>query len=332
MPWGHVAILAKELAVTVLDKIREDIRREQEGLAFVIGWQQGYDPLRATPFFIRSREDIDRLIWNPLCVHNLATYLPKLKGRKVGVLIKGCDSRSIAQLLQEGLINRDDLVIFGIPCRGVVDMTKIKARVDCSQVTDVSFTEKAISIKTPDGRQEIPLEEILAFKCLSCQYPTPLVYDHLAGDPLAPVRPADALYAEVEEIEKLDIKERLAHWEKELDRCIRCYACRNACPLCVCQDQCAAESRNPHWFSQRTGVNEKVMWQIMHAMHLAGRCTDCGECERACPMTIPIQRIRRKLNQEIKELFAYEAGIDPEATPPLYTFQVEEPTIKEKGQ
>jgi Na+-translocating ferredoxin:NAD+ oxidoreductase RnfC subunit len=74
------------------------------------------------------------------------------------------------------------------------------------------------------------------------------------------------------------------------------------------------------------------MWQIMHAMHLAGRCTDCGECERACPMTIPIQRIRRKLNQEIKELFAYEAGIDPEATPPLYTFQVEEPTIKEKGQ
>lgn len=327
---GHVAILVKELAVTVLDKVKEAITRELEGLAFVIGWQQGYDPLHAAPFFIRSREDIDRLIWSPLCVHNLATYLPKLKGRKVGVIIKGCDSRSIVQLLRERLINREELVVFGIPCRGVVDMTKIRARVDCSQVTNVSFTEKIISIKTPDGRREIPLDEVLATKCLSCQYPTPLVFDHLADAAFSAQRPAAALDSEVEEIEHLDLKERLAHWEKELDRCIRCYACRNACPLCVCQDQCAAESRNPHWFSQGSGVNEKVMWQIMHALHLAGRCTDCGECERACPMAIPIQRIRRKINKEIKELFAYEAGIDPEATPPLYTFEVEEPTIKER--
>jgi formate dehydrogenase subunit beta len=330
MSWDHVGHSVKEQAVAVLANIKEAITRELEGLAFVIGWGQGFDTLHAVPFFVRSLADIERLIWNPLCVHNLTSYLPKLKGRKVGIICKGCDSRSIVQLLQEGLIKRDELVIIGIPCRGVVDMARIKARVDCSQITDVSFTEKAIAIKTPDGRQEIPLDEVLAQKCLSCQYPTPLVFDHLAGAAFSAQRPAAALYAEVEEIEKLDLKERLAHWEKELDRCIRCYACRNACPLCVCQDQCAAESRNPHWFSQRTGVNEKVMWQIMHALHLAGRCTDCGECERACPMAIPIQRIRRKINKEIKELFAYEAGINQEDTPPLYTFKVEEPTIKEK--
>jgi formate dehydrogenase subunit beta len=46
-------------------------------------------------------------------------------------------------------------------------------------------------------------------------------------------------------------------------------------------------------------------------------------------MDIPIQRIRRKINKEIKELFAYEAGVSLEDTPPLYTFKVEEPTIKE---
>jgi formate dehydrogenase subunit beta len=330
MLWGLVAISVKEQAMAVVDNIKETITRELEGLAFVLGWGEGYDPLHATPLYARSRDDIERLVWNPLCVHNLTTYLPKLKGRKVGIIVKGCDSRSIVQLLQEGLINRDDLVIFGIPCRGVVDMTKIKARIDVSQIKGVSFNEKTITIVTPQGRQAIPLEEVLAAKCRSCQYPTPLIYDHLASDALAAERPAAALYAEVEEIEKLDFKERLARWEHELDRCIRCYACRNACPLCVCQDQCAAESRNPHWFSLQTAVNEKVMWQIMHALHLAGRCTDCGECERACPMAIPIQRIRRKINKEIKELFDYEAGIDQEGTPPLYTFKVEEPTIKEK--
>jgi formate dehydrogenase subunit beta len=330
MLWGLVAISVKEQAMAVVDNIKETITRELEGLAFVLGWGEGYDPLHATPLYVRSRNDIERLVWNPLCVHNLTTYLPKLKGRKVGIIVKGCDSRSIVQLLQEGLINRDDLVIFGIPCRGVVDMTKIKSRIDVSQIKGVSFNEKTITIETPQGRQAIPLEEVLAAKCRSCQYPTPLIYDHLASDALAAERPAAALYAEVEEIEQLDLKERMVHWEHELDRCIRCYACRNACPLCVCQDQCAAESRNPHWFSLQTAVNEKVMWQIMHALHLAGRCTDCGECERACPMAIPIQRIRRKINKEIKELFDYEAGIDQEGTPPLYTFKVEEPTIKEK--
>lgn len=316
--------------MAILDKLKDGIQRELEGLEFVIGWEQGYDSLHASPLFIRAPGDIDRLIWNPLCVHNLASYLPSLKGRRVGILLKGCDSRSVIQLLQEGLIKREEIVIFGIPCRGVVDLSKIKSRIDISQMGAVSLTDDTVVIEIPQGREEIPLEDVLATKCLSCQYPTPLIYDHLAGEALPPQRPIEVVYKEVEVIEELDVQDRLAHWERELDRCIRCYACRNACPLCVCQDYCAAESRNPRWLSQRTGVSEKVMWHIMHALHLAGRCTDCGECERACPMDIPIQRIRRKINKEIKELFGYEAGVNPEDTPPLYTFKVEEPTIQER--
>ena len=314
----------------ILDKLKEDIRGELEGVSLVIGWEQGYDSLHATPLFIRCPEDIDRLIWNPLCVHNLASYLPWFKGRRVGILVKGCDSRTVIQLLQERLIKREEVVIFGIPCQGVVDLAKIRARVDCSQVRGVSFKGDKIAIETPQGQRELPLEEILATKCISCQYPTPLIYDHLAGEAISSHRPPELLFAEVEKIEKLDPKERFAYWQQELQRCIRCYACRNACPLCVCQDFCAADARDPHWLSQKTGIGEKFMWQILHAIHLAGRCTDCGECERACPMDIPIQRIRKKINKEIKELFGYEAGVNLEVTPPLYTFQVEEPAIKER--
>lgn len=316
--------------MAVLDRLKEDIQGQLEGLEFIMGWGQGFDPLHASPLFIRSREDIDGLIWSPLCGHNLASYLPWLKGHKVGILLKGCDSRSVIQLLQEGLIKREEVVIFGIPCRGVVDWSKIKARIDTSRIKGVSFKEDTIVIETAQGVEEIALDDVLATKCLSCQYPTPLVYDHLAGEPLPPQREPELLDKEVEQTEKLDVKERLIYWERELDRCIRCYACRNACPMCVCQDSCAADARNPHWLTQKTGIGEKVMWQMMHAMHLAGRCTDCGECERACPMDIPIQRIRRKINKDMKELFDYEAGVNPEDTPPLYTFRVEEPTIKER--
>ena len=320
--------MAKE--IEVLNKLREDIQRELENLECIIAWEQGFDPLHATPCFIRQREDLERLIWNPLCVHNLASYLPWLKGRRVGILLKGCDSRSVVQLLQEGLIRREDVVIFGIPCRGIVDLSKIRARINTSQVKGVSFKNDTITIETSQGVENIPLDDVLATKCLSCQYPTPVLYDYLNGDALPAQRATELLYTDVEKIETMGIKERLAYWERELDRCIRCYACRNACPMCVCQDFCAADARNPHWLSQKTGIGEKVMWHIMHALHLAGRCTDCGECERACPMDIPIQRIRRKINKEIRELFDYEAGISPDGKPPLYTFQPEEPTIKEK--
>jgi formate dehydrogenase subunit beta len=222
--------LVKEQAMAVLADIKEAITRELEGLAFVIGWGQGYDPVHAVPFFVRSRADLDRVIWNPLCVHNLATYLPKLKGKKVGVLCKGCDNRSIVQLLQEKLITREEIVIFGIPCRGVVDMNKIQALADGNEVIECSFTDKTITIKTAQGKKEVPLDDVLAAKCLVCQYPTPIIFDHLAGAAFSAQRPAAAVDDKVKEIEKLDIKERLAHWERELDRCIRCYVAAHACP------------------------------------------------------------------------------------------------------
>ena len=65
---------------------------------------------------------------------------------------------------------------------------------------------------------------------------------------------------------------------------MRCYACRNACPLCVCQERCIAETLDPKWLTQRMGIPEKFLFHFVHAMHLAGRCTECGECEHVTTM------------------------------------------------
>ena len=116
-----------------------------------------------------------------------------------------------------------------------------------------------------------------------------------------------------------------------MDRCLRCYACRNACPMCVCRDYCIADSREPHFISQEWNVREKIYFQCIHAVHLAGRCTLCGECQRACPVGIPILALRQQIVRVISQLFDnYKSGMDPEATPPLLCYKVEEENIKQR--
>ncbi|QJT08714.1 4Fe-4S dicluster domain-containing protein [Oceanidesulfovibrio marinus] len=314
-----------------LDELKSAIKERLPELDFVIGWGRGFDPIHATPLFMRTEADVDKLEWGPLNVHNTATYLPSLRGKKVGVVVKGCDSRSVVQLMQENLIDREDLVIFGMPCTGVVDLTKIKNAVgDLGMVRDVQISGDTITVTAGGKEHALALADVLNNKCTVCQYHNAVLSDVFVGEPIEPSVPEDQVYADILEFEEQTPAERMAFWESQMNRCIRCYACRNACPMCVCRDHCVAQSRDPNWLSQRHDVGEKMMFQLIHAMHLAGRCTECGECERACPVDIPLVRLKKKINKEIKELFDYQAGIDPEATPPLLAFKVEEQNIRER--
>lgn len=295
----------------------------------IIGYRQGFDPLHAEACFVAQPEGVEELILNPLCEYNLAAYLPANKKKKTAVVVKGCDSRTVAQLLQEGLIDRANVTIIGVPCRGVADSKKVMRAVDFLPVTSVAFDGDSIIVKTSKGEKKIALADVAPDKCKTCQYPTPVISDVLVGDPIETDKDPSSVYDDIREIEKKSLEERKAYWEKEIGRCTRCYACRNACPLCVCQDSCIAETRSPHWQSQRSNLSEKMTFHLIHAIHLAGRCTECGECERACPMNIPLGKLKKKINMDMKELYGYVPGISPEDKPPLYTFKVDEEKIEE---
>ena len=132
-------------------------------------------------------------------------------------------------------------------------------------------------------------------------------------------------------LDSMTLPERMAFWRGQMERCLRCYACRNACPMCVCRDYCVAESRDPHWMTQEDSVREKLYFQTIHALHLAGRCTGCGECQRACPVGIPILALRQQIGRAVSQLFdGYKAGMDPEAVPPLLGYELEEKNIHER--
>jgi ferredoxin len=275
---------------------------------------------------------VDAFAAGELAVNNSALFLPEYKGRKVGVVVKGCDARSVVQLLAEKLVRREELVIIGFPCQGVVDVNKIADRLglelEPGMISAAAVENGALRVTARGRTLEFPFSEVRAAKCSFCVHPNAVVHDIFVGEPVEGV--SEDGFKDLEAFEQLSLEERYAFWQQEMSRCIRCYACRNACPLCVCRDHCVAASREPHWVTQADSVRDKLFFQLVHATHLAGRCTGCGECSRACPVGIPVGLFKRGMIRAAKNLFGFSGGLDPEAELPLQNFQVEEPTIKER--
>jgi formate dehydrogenase subunit beta len=276
------------------DKIRAKAREllESGQVSCFIGYEEGTRG-RVRPAFVYEPEDADRLIWDERCTHNLAVYLhqfqrPSRRGEeppRVGILLKPCDSRSLNVLFQEEQIERERIYVVGLTCQGV----KVNGQ--------------------PEER------------CLRCSERVPLVYDLVLGSVPKVVGRED--YADVARLEGLPPGERLAFWMKEFDRCIRCYACRQACPACYCFE-CVAEQLDPQWMGIAIDLSQKQFFHVMRAYHLAGRCAGCNACEEACPMGIPLSLLNRKIAREVETMFGYKAGQDAVTVPPLATFKKEE--------
>lgn len=267
---------------------------ESGKVSAVIGYAEGTIKGKTQTIIAKTAEQAERLIFNNYCVNNLVTYLTRsfqLLGQKpVAIVVKSCDARSIISLLQENQLKREQVFIIGVVCGGVVD-------------------------KNGNGFAE---------KCTMCASHTPQIYDKLIGEPVEekPVDPS-LRFAKVNEIEKMTREERWEFWNKEFEKCIKCYACRQACPLCYCE-RCITDKTVPQWIDSSAHPVGNLSWHLTRAFHLAGRCTGCNECERACHQNIPLSLLNKKMAKEIFNQFGYRAGTDPNLKPPLTDYKMED--------
>ncbi|MFU8794211.1 MAG: 4Fe-4S dicluster domain-containing protein [Dethiobacteria bacterium] len=310
-----------------LEKIREAVSQDllSGRIELLLGWEKGHYWWQSRPLFASSEGDLARLTWDSFCAVNLSRYLlDELKDhQKVGVLVKGCDSRAFNRLLQDNMVQRDRVILYGLPCPGILDYNLLAAEAG-SKLKGITEENGQVILKTEDGEIEVNRDEMLMVKCSECLYPDPVVYDQMLLEPLGQKEVPERFKA-VNELEALSSEERFAYWEKELSRCLRCYACRQACPYCSCRE-CFVEQENPRWQGRAYQPSENFLFHLVRAYHGAGRCIDCGECQRACPVDIPLQELNRKLIKDINELYGdYEAGVDAEKEPPLLTYRPDDP-------
>lgn len=303
--------------------IRQTAQRllEENKVDLIIGFENGTLPLRSSPCFIRSSDDVERLTWNSSCENNLAKYLPGRKER-VGIIAKGCDSRAIVGLIQEKQIERDQLVILGVPCRGMIDRRKAEQVLEGQEVLETEERDGEILLKGAGFEKVLQRADLLHQSCKVCRHRNPVIYDFLLGEKVAESEDVDE-YADVREFEAKSEEERWAYLTKELSKCIRCYGCREACPFCYCRE-CFVDCSRPQWIGKTIDPTDTQLFHIIRAFHLAGRCVDCGACERACPMGVDLRMLNKKLEEDTEKTFGYKAGLSLEELPALATFKPED--------
>jgi len=129
--------------------------------------------------------------------------------------------------------------------------------------------------------------------------------------------------ARITEIDGMSKEQRWDFWTDELSRCIKCYACRAACPMCYCI-RCQVECNQPQWITAEATPMGNMEWHLMRAMHLAGRCVNCGECARACPLDIPINLLTYKTVLTVKDHFNVSAGTAAEMESVLSSYKIDD--------
>ena len=287
----------------------------------VLGWTKGEFCYDVSPAVFYSEKDLENFVYNGFCGANLSKYLieESKKEGKILVFLKPCDTYSFNQLIKEHRIKRENVYIVGVECQGKFDVQHLNAK----GIDFVDSVEETLDKVTVNGSIVLDRDEVKLERCTVCDKKH-VVYDEIVE--INEKIPSNKDRFElVKKLEAMTADERYAFWKSELSKCIRCNACRNVCPACNCT-KCVFDNDNSTIASKANSDSfEEKLFHIIRSFHVAGRCTDCGECSRVCPQNIPLHLINRKYINDVNELYGeFHAGEDDHTKGPLTSFSKED--------
>ena len=294
----------------------------------VLGWRRGEFDYDVTPAVFTDEADLQQnFVWGDFCGANFSKYLVKYTRKTEGkllVFLKPCDTYSFNQLLTEHRFDREKVYAVGIPCGGMADIAKVKAFCGDGVISVESVADQLkVTTLYADAPVMVDTADVLAERCMNCKSRKHVAYDELMGED------GDVIdsrrFDEVEALERMTPDERFEFWQTQLSRCIRCNACRDVCPACTCE-KCVFDNPNSG-AEHKAAANsfEEKLFHIIRAFHVAGRCTDCGECSRVCPQNIPLHLLNRKFIKDINGFYGeYQAGAEVGSRAPLVNYTTED--------
>ena len=276
---------------------------ETDKLDLIIGWRKGRFEWQTTPFFVEDTDDIDKLYFDRYATDNLSRYLSRddFANMRIGIFLKGCDFRSYNHLIRENRINPEQITVWGIDCPGLY---------------------------SPENKRQNN-EELIAEVCQQCEYNVPADCQTVLKSEGIELdikknegernNSDQGKYGDIEELEKMTTAEKQQYWEEELSRCIRCNACRNSCPLCNCIE--CILSPDEDYLDRAANFSNNFFYHVIRAFHQAGRCIECGECQEACPVDIPLMKLNKKLQKDLGALYGtVEPGQELNQKSPLLNY------------